>query len=247
MWKGENPPVSFKFCKTKNDLCNKDDVITPLQQDTLVWCCYVLLNGNSAYNYIMSMNGNTHSIEFDLKKHLVDLIIKEPKKIKTHCNHKMTKIALEEIKSNLMTGINLKIPELIAFCVYYNKCIMVIFDNKCYMIINGMGVSTLNEAEKIEEDETPSAIFYYNSKNKKYSISFNCSLPLIIPEIEKMVKIEQYTKPIYGLSNYKTIELEKIYNKLIKITDEQTQTLTTSTKKEMYEIIYKTLAVYIGI
>lgn len=217
-------------------------VITPVQPDTLAWCCYILLHGRGAYETLVSVASASFSNadELNLRRALVDEIAKDPKKVKSHCNHKITKVALEEIKSNLLTGVKLKIPELIAFCVYYNKSVIVIFGdnplvergvrgdealaprppNKCYTTINS-GVDDAADAD---------AIIYYNSRSKKYSIGAGAPAP----DLSKMIAIEQYNKIMRGFSAYKTAELEEMY----KMFCESGETLS---KKEMYEFVYKTL------
>lgn len=220
--------VAIGFSKKEEKTLSPDFI--PPQKDSLLWCCYILLNGINYYNEMCFTSPNFHSEEFNLKKNLLDLILKEPKKIKTHSNHKITKIALEEYKSNLMTGISLKIPELILFCIYYNKSIIVIFDNKCIMRINN-GI-----------DNDFQSIINYNSINKKYSIIIDDSY-LKKFEIINLFEIQQYTKPIRGISNYKIQELEYIYNNLLK----EINPSNKLSKIELYENIYKIIANYINI
>lgn len=215
-------------------------VITPIQSDTLAWCCYILLHGRGAYETLISVASSSFSNadELNLRRALVDEIVKDPKKVKSHCNHKITKVALEEIKSNLLTGVKLKIPELIAFCVYYNKSVIVVFDNNplvergnealaprppCYMTINSGVDDAAADAD---------ATIYYNSRSKKYSIDVG-GAPA--PDLSKMIAIEQYNKIMRGFSAYKTAELEEMYKMFCVETDE------TPSKKEMYEFVYKTL------
>ena len=200
--------------------------ITPTQADSLAWCCYILLHGRGAYETLVSMSssGFANADELNLRRGLVDEIVKDAKKVKSHCNHKMTKVALEEVKSNLLTGVKLKIPELIAFCVYYNKSVMVAFDDKCYMTINS----------GVDDDLELDATLYYNSRTKKFSYGD----AEVVANMEKMVAIEQYTKIVRGFSCYKTAELEEMYKKMGGISN---GAATTPTKKEMYEFIYKVL------
>ena len=228
-----------KICGDKDISPQKMDAIEPTQTDTLLWCCYILLNSLGAYEYIKSVSssGFSNADALELRRSLVDEIIKNPTKIKSHCNHKVTKVALEEIKSNLLTGVNIKIPELIVFCVYYNKNIMVVFDNKiCMKINNG-----------ITECDALDAIIFYNSKTKKYSISTFCGGAAPREGVEKsiqprpvfekeFVEIVQYTKPVRGFSCYKMAELEDLYMKLSGNTGSAN---AAPTKKEMYELIYR--------
>lgn len=229
------PPPKEKVCGDAKKTVSPQNMkksaaaaaIEPKYPDTLLWCCYILLNGVGAYEYLttVSSTGFSNADGLDLRRALVDEISKNPKK-KSHSNHKITKVALEEIKSNLLTGAKFKIPELIVFCVYYNKNVRVIFDNKCYMNLN-------NGTE--DDDAVLDAIIYYNSRDKKYSIICGGVDAMQPPAIDNMVLIEQYTKPVRGFSCYKTAELEEIYEKLRVVGDER----GAPTKKEMYEFIHK--------
>lgn len=227
-----SPQKISEVSKLRNETETK--VVEPTQSDTLLWCCYILLNSLGAYKYLTSVSSNefSNSDGLDFRRAIVDEIVKNPKKIKSHSNQKITKVALEEIKSNLLTCVNMKIPDLIVFCVYYNKNIMVVFDNKIYMNINnGITDETCDTA-----DETCDAIIFYNSKTKKYSIlpEPQTQISSVSYNRNKLVEIEQYTKPVRGFSCYKTSDLEELYKKLFdgKID-------TKPSKKEMYESIHK--------
>jgi hypothetical protein len=191
----------------------------PSQQDTLVWCCYVILYGIKEYH----CQAADRKMELDFKIKLSGEITKNPAQFKMS-NHKITKQTIEETKSNLLTGNKMQTPELIAFCAYHQKNVCVLYDNKVMMRITAAG------ADIEEMTAAGTATLHYNSKTKKYSLDLTENTNTVT-DVTKYIQVEQYNKLLRGFSVYKQNELHTMADKL------GIGAGMGDTKKELYEII----------
>lgn len=193
----------------------KTYIITPKENDSLFWCMYIIETSPTQYEF-MTANREISAIrklEMDLKIKIVEKITSEPAKIKTS-NQKVTKIAAEEIKSNLATGGGKTgFGELVLFCIYMEHRVRVIMDGVLYMDI-------------IPEIYTTVNTIVYSSSEKKFSIDTASSAT-------PRICVEQYTKPICGFSAYKTEQLHEMYSALFDGADVP----LADTKKVLYEKI----------
>jgi hypothetical protein len=136
-----------------------------------------------------------------------------PKQTK-NTNHKITNAIIEEIKTNILTAKNIGLIELISFCVFYNKHITIITDKIMLEII---------------PDDSCAApeILRYNPATKKYKIVD--AAPAAPPP---RVVVEQYNKPMVGISNYSVEKLKEMAAQLCL------DATAARTKKELYDLIY---------
>jgi hypothetical protein len=176
----------------------------PQEKDTLFWCCYMIMNRPSAYEFLISGrgDGNARKIEMETKMSFVEKMRENPAKIKS-CNHKVTKVAAQEIASNLGAGQKMGVAELIAFCVYMEYRVRLIFcapgGEECKGL---MYMDIIPDVYKEEHTILVGTVFYY------LWVDSAAAPP------EPPIHIEQYTKPIRGASTYKTDELHKMYDLL---------------------------------
>ena len=138
-------------------------------------------------------------------------------------NYKITKMNIQEIMSELLTvQKETSILCLLTICVYYNINILLIHPNKKLMLefISNQGI------------EQPYYVIYKENYGK-YTVDPDKKT---IDDINKMketiVCLDNYFKPIKGLSQYKVEELEKLASKLGLL-----DTSKKYKKNELYNIV----------
>ena len=178
------------------------DKITPKKPDKLFWCVYIAFYGYSEYEQIGHRYGN---IEIEEKQKMVEIMKKSPN-LSKNSPKKITKALFQEIMSDFMTNKKITIDMLSMIAVYYNKKFLISYLNEkgepepFYMEILGN--------RDTEDSET---ILLYKRGKYDYSISF-------VDESEfspsSIFKFENHDLPLKAVSNYKTDELEYIFNVL---------------------------------
>lgn len=194
----------------------------PKKNDSLFWCIYISLNGMKEYDHIGCHYGNT---EIEEKQKIMDLMRKEPEKMKT-TDRRFTKVLCKEIMSDFMTNQRLTIDMLTTMAVYKNRKIVLINMNekyepsKYYMIL---GVTTSKDV-----------IVIYKRK-QFYGLEMNYDEQKIQDIMNKLVCIEDMEKPLKSMTNYKVDELEEMANKInVEITYKMK-------KQELYEKVLLSL------
>jgi len=192
---------------------------SPKQQDGLFWCIYIIING---YNEFISIDRNYGIVKLEIKQKIGEFLKENSRKMK-NTNYKITKINIQEIMSELITvQKETSILCLLTTCVYYNINIILIHPNKKLMLefISNQGI------------EQPYYVIYKENYGK-YTVDPDQKT---IDDINKMketiVCLDNYFKPIKGLSQYKVEELEKIASKLGLL-----DTSKKYKKSELYNIV----------
>jgi hypothetical protein len=173
----------------------------PTQQDTLFWCIYIANHGYAEY---LQITRNYGVKELEIKKQVADHIQKNPTKMK-HVNTKITKIMIQEILSELLTSQKeTSLLCLYGLVVFYNMNVILVDPTERFMV----------DFISDKTAESPTFVLYKDSYGK-YKIN---TQPLTLDQISelrtKMTSLENYTKPLKPVSQYKLYELEDLAKKL---------------------------------
>ena len=175
---------------------NRNDMVSPMQRDSLFWCIYIAIHDYKEYTVIRN-NHNTREIEW--KQELSKRITTSPTKIK-NSNHKTTKANVSEILSDLMTNpYKTDVLCLIAITVYYNIN-FIIMNEKNTLRFEFM----TNTA-----DDANTYILTKNDRNY-YSIQIEPLLEYQLAGIRNTsYLIENNEKQIKSIGSYKVDKLEQ--------------------------------------
>jgi len=181
--------------------------ILPKQSDTLFWCLFIIHFGYPEY---IEVDRNYGVKELEMKKQIGDFITKNPHKMK-NTNVKLTKVAVQEILSELLTSQkDTSMNCMMAILVFYNINVILVNSAKKVMLEYIANTETSEDSEEI----IPTYVLYKDTYNK-YTL---CSHPLDQSQIEDMkstmVCLESYNKPLKAASHYKVEDLEDMAKKL---------------------------------
>jgi len=192
------------------------DFLLPKFSDTLFWCYYIMKNGLGAYEMI---HGDGYKDSFEQKIELVYKIRENKELLK---QHKWKRNAIED---ELVNHKQITISAFMCICAIQKFNVVYIDNRKIYTLIENVEdlSSNLNIVEKTERGF---ALFLgaNEDKYKKYTES-----------IEKYWKIDNFNKPLRGISSYKAKDLQDICKKLqLDILNENK---TRKSKKILYQMI----------
>lgn len=216
----ENEKIKDVPKQNKLQIPNKinNNMIIPNKTDSLFWCVYIAVYGYDEYNTIIN---HYYNKEMEERQKIIDYLKKNPSIIK-NSNIKITKIAFQEMLSDLMVNKKITLNLLILLCIYYNINIFIVND---YTYVE---FSVINEIL-----DKPTYIIYKN-KNKEYAIDLDFSMEKINNIKNNYFKIENFIKPLKSISNYSIHELKQIL-KSFNLKDEITNNLKLKT--DIYNII----------
>uniref|UniRef100_A0A6C0ASJ7 Uncharacterized protein n=1 Tax=viral metagenome TaxID=1070528 RepID=A0A6C0ASJ7_9ZZZZ len=175
--------------------------VSPTQHDTLFWCIYIAVFGHNDY---LEISRNYGVKELEIKKQVADFIQKNPTSFK-HTNHKVTKVAIQEILSELLTSqketSNIC---LLAMIVKYNINILLVDPtNRFY----------LEYYSNIDMKENQTYVIQKNTFGK-YNLQIE---PIYEPELttwkSSKLPLVSYIKPLHAISTYKLQELVELAKK----------------------------------
>jgi len=180
-----------------------EDIISPKQTDTLFWCLFIIHFG---YDEYLEVDRNYGVKELEIKKKIGDFITSNPHKMK-NTNYKITKIAVQEILSELLTSQkDTSMNSLLAILVYYNINLIMVNSTKLLML------EFLSN--KDVENQLPTYVIYKDTYGK-YSLKTE---PLTKEQLDdlknKTICLDSYMKPLKAISNYKVDELETLAKKM---------------------------------
>jgi hypothetical protein len=191
----EPPPPINNVHESDADL--SIEFISPTHQDTLFWCLYIIMYGHNDY---IQVSRNYGVKELEVKKHIGDLIRANPTMLKK-ANIKITKAAVQEIMSELLTSVRdtsyLTMMGMLA--IYKINIIMISASGK-----------TMVEFISDKDTEQPTYVLHKDNFGK-----YKLQVEPISEEDIGVLKttifcLESYLKPLKTVSNYKVDELYAI-------------------------------------
>jgi hypothetical protein len=198
-------------------------------QDGLFWSIFIAIYG---YNEYLRNKYNYGKLEVNEKQKITEYIIqKTSNNLKT--NYKLTRSSCAELVADLTSLPKMVYSGLIGMCSFYKSDIYIVD------IVKHTYLSFL----PINEDDPKDIIVLY--RNPLYTKKFNSNEYFVdigltvqtIEEIkEKYVEIENYAKPLRGMSSYLKPDLEKMAEKTIFLENPELKKETYS-KQELYNLI----------
>lgn len=186
-------PTQSEVQKTK-----QPEIITPTQSNTLFWSTFIGVYGYGEY---MKIGSKYNNAEIEEKQHIMEELSKTPKKLK-ETNQTITNAMVQELFSSLMVNKYDQLFSLVAFSVYYNRAIYVLFSNKSYLVF-----------EPNKHTQNTNAIIIHTkvgARSNIYSIELEHENDRLDFIRSNYVLLESYNKPLKGLSSYKVADLEKM-------------------------------------
>jgi hypothetical protein len=200
----------FKMIKTsKNNVCNdfikkenhesfikkNNDFFIPTHKDTLFWCYYIIINGETAYETLYSKNA---LVEKQLKIDLISTIRKNKDLLKIYKFDTIT-----NIESNLANDSFMNIKTFMALSVISNINVIYINKNTYFELLMNDSTDIYVVKEHLNNSKYVKK-YGFQMKNKE-------SVHLITSTLYKLDKLD---KPIKSISSYKVEDLIQICKKL---------------------------------
>jgi len=179
--------------------------------------------------------------ELEEKQKIMLELSKTPKRLK-ECNQRLTNDNIQEILSGLYVSTNDEIMLLVAYSVYYNRIIYLVFKHS-YLVVSPTKDATVIDIQNV-------IILNQTRNHPKYGGSYMVDME---PTSEKIASIhntkihlEHYAKPFKGISTYKMADLECMYRKISDLETVTTKNDKKRSKKELYDIIVEICCVGIS-
>jgi hypothetical protein len=179
--------------------------------------------------------------ELEEKQKIMLELSKTPKKLK-ECNQRLTNDNIQEILSGLYVSTNDEIMLLVAYSVYYNRIIYLVFKHS-YLVVSPTKDASVVDIQNV-------IILNQTRNHPKYGGSYMVDMD---PTAEKIASIhntkihlEHYAKPFKGISAYKMADLECMYRKISDLETVTTKNDKKMSKKELYDIIVEICCVGIS-
>lgn len=188
------------------DIITKESVqqtqfVQPKQTDTLFWCLYIAIFG---YNDYLEVSRNYGVKELDIKKQIADFLQSCPSAFK-QTNIKVTKVAIQEIRSDLLTSQKeTSIPCLLAMIVKY-KVNIVLVDPSDRFYLEYYYDTSSDDSIFIVQKDTFGKYKLQNEPLTKEALAI---------WKESRTALESYLKPLRAISLYKVTELEELAKKV---------------------------------
>ncbi len=195
--KQEEPIIERKQTKLFND----NAYITPTHKDSLFWCLYILKHG---YNDYIQIQRNYGIKKMEINQTIIDYLLPRQHKMKS-VNARISKARIQEMFSDMM--INHKDTHMVnvyGIICFYEFNIIMLDETKRVFI----------RFQADDPDEKPTYLLRKDGYNN-YSLVDEALTSNKLKEIEEaFVALETYEKPLKGVSNYKTGDLEAYIEKL---------------------------------
>jgi hypothetical protein len=215
-----NKDLKEKSTKTQSsnkEQSQKDEIFTPVEQDGLFWCYFIIKNGDIKYETIYNKND---LVAKQMKIDLVNVVRKNKDIVKMYKLDTIT-----SIESNLANDNLLNSKTFLTLCAIENINVIYVSKKTYFELM-------MNDTDVVYiVYEKPSKSKYYNKYG--YELGNKASIENIRTTLYKVDKID---KPIRSLSYYKVEELVAICSKLA-IETCHLNTGKTKSKKDLYEAI----------
>ena len=241
------PPEQYNKNCINNIPPQLTKLFCPIQENKLFWCIYISVYGYNNYLLINQKYGNK---ELEEKQLIIEFIKQNTPKWK-NVNYKVSKKLIQEMMSELLINKHSGWLTCVSMSVYYNKIIMLVNQPKnSYIYFSPNKEVCFNQVDDFENI----ILLYYNKNDISHNKNKNSSTQQITYSIDlqnidqtdfvKQIKefqmnmycLENYEKPLKGVSTYKMKDLENIANKLNIFSNITENTILK--KQELYDKIY---------
>jgi hypothetical protein len=190
----------------------KSHIFKPGLRDSIFWCMYVAINGESYYQSQLKSGTNMINLMMNEKKAISDHFNNNSALLK-NSNHKITLAKINEIKCNLMTKPMMDSVESFIPCsIYFGRPIYVYFEEiHSYLLFVDKNYVSDNDCANNDDYVDPNIILLYG-KDGRFTLETNVSD--FLKNKDSFFHIQHYEKPLSGISNYKTDEIQTIYKKV---------------------------------
>lgn len=204
-------PQQEKKTKIKQVEKTNNNIFYPTQHDELFWCFYIALKGKAYYDF---NNNKSFIYEKQFKINTVELL-REKKDLL-----KVEKIKKNIVEDELVNSKRISLVTLHALCILYKISIVYVWNRKYTEFLYG---------------DTNKNIIIGDAIHKKCGIYESIEDSELNHIYSTYWHIDNYMKPLRGISAYTIKDLHDICDKLnIKIVD---TTGKNKTKKKLYENI----------
>jgi len=225
---------------TQNIINNDKDLYIPKQEDTLFWCFYIIVNGETIYesNFFnaninfcssFSKNSKTGLIAKQLKIDFIEKMRKNKLVIKKYKFDTLT-----NIENNLLNDNKITYKTFLSLCLIEN--INIIYVSKKFYIDLFL-YENQNQNQTQEQHESPKTyiIQEISRENYGYKLATEESIDKIRNTLYK-IELDAINKPIKAISAYKLNELVHICKKLdIEIMNKETN--KQFIKNDIYQLV----------
>lgn len=172
-------------------------------KDSIFWCIYVAINGESLYQSQVKSGTNMINLMMNEKKRISDHFNNNSALLK-NANQKITLVKINEIKCNLMTKPYMdSIESFIPCSIYYGRPIYVYFaEIHSYLLF-------VDKNYVSDDDAVDPNIILMCAKGGRFVLEENVAE--FIANKSSLFHILHYEKILSGVSNYKTDEIRAIY------------------------------------
>ena len=190
----------------------KSHIFKPGLRDSIFWCMYVAINGESYYQSQLKSGTNMINLMMNEKRAISDHFNNNSALLK-NSNHKITLAKINEIKCNLMTKPMMDSVESFIPCsIYFGRPIYVYFEEiHSYLLFVDKNYVSDNDCANNDDYVDPNIILMLG-KDGRFTLETNVSD--FLKNKDSFFHIQHYEKPLSGISNYKTDEIQTIYKKV---------------------------------
>jgi len=190
----------------------KCHIFKPGLRDSIFWCMYVAINGESYYQSQLKSGTNMINLMMNEKRAISDHFNNNSALLK-NSNHKITLAKINEIKCNLMTKPMMDSVESFIPCsIYFGRPIYVYFEEiHSYLLFVDKNYVSDNDCANNDDYVDPNVILMLG-KDGRFTLETNVSD--FLKNKDSFFHIQHYEKPLSGISNYKTDEIQTIYKKV---------------------------------
>jgi hypothetical protein len=199
------------------------EFISPTHQDSLFWCIYIAMHG---YNDYQQVSRNYGVKELEIKQKIGNYIQSNSSKMKK-TNMKMTKAAVQEILSELLTSVR--------ETSFFSMIGMLVFYNINILIVDATGKKMLEFVSDID-NELPTYVLHKDIFGKYKLQSEPVSKSQIVTMKTTVFCLESYLKPLKPISSYHVEDLYKIA-KQIGVYNENKKYKKTDLYQELNEVL----------
>ena len=187
----------------------------PGLRDSVFWCIYVGIHGESCYQSHMKSGTNMINLMMNEKKAISDHFNNNSTLLK-NSNQKLTLAKINEIKCNLMTKpVMDSVESFIPCSIYYGRPIYVYFE-EIHSYLKFADKNYVSDNDNTDEDndvsDTDPNVILIMVKDRQITLETNVSS--FLEKKDSLFHIQHYDKILSGVSNYKTNEIREIYKKV---------------------------------